>query len=770
MLDDFSRVLRFKPHLLVRDAGPGALYVVDEFRRSVLPGDVFPALAACMRDGLTIAQTFAALAARFSQWELLGALDHLARRGYVRADAPGERDAAIGFFERTGVDGDAAACIASRLAVAVEAFGVDPRAQLDAFAACGIGVAPDAALTVALTDGYDRAELTDAAERVTARGGALLVVAPDRVEPLIGPLLGPLIGPLFGPLFGASIGQPAAAAASSAASGETDAPPCIECVRYWTALNHPVETLLARMHGSGAARLPSVHSRASAAAVAAVVASFVEQIAVNAQRRRHAGSHIVSLRIDTLATAAHRVVRRAQCPRCGNAAWMREQAERPVTLASAQAGAHREGGHRTLTAGDLFKRYGHLISPVSGPIAYLHPMPGRNAGMRHVYVAGYLVCPQRAPRENRFDKLCSGKGASDAQARASALAEALERFSGVYQGDEAALRGSLAELSAHAPPHGAPIDVNALQQYSDRQFERRERHNATTDDPRKQVPQRFTPQSVIDWTPAWSIATGARRLVPLAYCYAEAPASSGTAYCVHNPNGCAAGACIEEAILQGLLELVERDAVAIWWYNELCRPGIDIASFGDPYFDALVAEYASLGWRLWALDITHDLRIPVFVALARETATGRFSIGFGCHLDSRIALQRALTEVNQLLDVGASAPPPWDADKLSGEAFLHPDSALPPMRAPLRATGTAADLKSDVERCVARLSAAGIDTLVVDKTRPDIGLPVVQVIAPGLCHFWPRFGAQRLYSVPVLERWRERPRDEDALNRALLFL
>ncbi|WP_324657260.1 TOMM precursor leader peptide-binding protein [Burkholderia thailandensis] len=756
MLDDFSRVLRFKPHLLVRDTGSGALYVVDEFRRSVLPGDVFPALAACMRDRLTIAQTFAALAARFSQWEVLAALDHLVRRGYVRADAPGERDAAIGFYERTGVDGDAASDIASRLAVAVDAFGVDPRAQLDAFAACGIGVAPDAPLTVALADGYERAELIDAAERAAARGGALLVVVPDRVEPLLGPLLGP----------------PAGARSASASTEEAgaDAPPCIECVRYWTALNRPVETLLARLHGSDAARLPGAHSRASEAAVAAVVASFVEQIAVNAQRRRHASAHIVSLRVDTLATAAHRVVRRPQCPRCGNARWMREQAERPVTLASADAGARREGGYRTLAAAELVKRYGHLISPVSGPIAYLHPMPGRNAGLRHVYVAGYLVCPPSAPRENRFDKLCSGKGASDAQARASALAEALERFSGVHQGDEATLRGSLAELSAHAPPGGGPIDVNALQQYSDRQFERRERHNATTDDPRKQVPQRFTRDSVIDWTPAWSIATGARRLVPLAYCYAETPAASGAAYCVHTPNGCAAGACIEEAILQGLLELVERDAVAIWWYNMLRRPAVDIESFGDPYFDALVADYASLGWRLWALDITHDLRMPVFVALARETATGRFSIGFGCHLDSRIALQRALTEVNQLLDVGASAPPPWDADKLPDDAFLHPDPALPPTRGPSRASHGACDLKGDIENGVARLSAAGIDTLVVDKTRPDIGLPVVQVIAPGLCHFWPRFGAPRLYSVPVAERWCERPRDEDELNRALLFL
>ncbi|KVE38733.1 TOMM precursor leader peptide-binding protein [Burkholderia sp. TSV86] len=755
MFDDFSRVLRFKPHLLVLDAGPDVLYVVDEFRRAALPGAVFPALAACVHDGLSIAQTFAALAGRFSDWQLLAALDHLVRRGYVSADAPGERDIAAGFFERTGVDGATAAGIASRLAVSVEAFGVDPAVQLDALAAAGISVTPHAPLVVVLTDGYDRPELAAAAERAAGRGGALFIVVPDRVEPLLGPLIGPLSVP------------------AGAAADTVDDRPCIECVRYWTSLNRPVETLLARLHGHDAVRPPPVRSRASAAVVAALVASAVEQFAVSAERRRAAAARIVSLRVDTLACVAHRVLRRAQCPNCANPAWMREQAERPITLASVDTAAPREGGYRTLTATEFFERYKHLISPVSGPVVYLHPMPGRNAGNRHVYVAGYLVCPrQAAPRENRFDKLSSGKGASDAQARASALAEALERFSGVYQGDEAVIRGSLAELAAHAPPGCAPIDVNALQQFSERQFEQREQQNQTTDDPRKQIPERFTPDSVIDWTPAWSLATGARRLVPLSYCYAETPASSGTAYCIHNPNGCAAGVCIEEAILQGLFELVERDAVAIWWYNELRRPGVDIASFADPYFDALVAEYASLGWRLWALDLTHDLRIPVFAALAREEATGRFSIGFGCHLDGGIALQRALTEVNQLLDVGASAPAPWDAGKLATDAFLFPDSAQPLVLAPAfaRAHGAGFDLKQGVNECVARLSAAGIDTLAVDKTRPDIGLSVVQVIAPGLCHFWPRFGAARLYSVPVRERWRARARDEAELNRALLFL
>jgi bacteriocin biosynthesis cyclodehydratase domain-containing protein len=744
MLDDFARVLRFKPHLLVLDAGPDALYVVDEFRRSVLPGEAFPALAGCMRDGLTIAQIFEALTARFSEWQILTALDHLVQRAYVCADSPGEGDVARGFFERVGLDGEEASRVAAQLQVAVEAFGVDPQCQIDALSACGVQIVPQAAITVALCASYDHPGLGAAAERAAARDSALLIVTPTGAEPRIGPLL-----------------TPGGAAADV---------PCMECLRYWTALNRPVQTLLARHHGLEATRLPSAHSRASMGAVAALVAAFVEQLAVSARHRQHAGKHILSLRVDTFATAWHRVVRRPQCPRCGNPAWMREQAGRPPRLATADVRTRSAGGFRIAQPQQVFEQYRHLISPVSGPVAYLHPMPGRNAGMRNVYVAGYLVCPRAAPYDNRFDRICSGKGSSDAQARASALCETLERFSGVYQGDEATIRGSMAGLAAREPDGGEPVHVNALQQFSERQFEQREAINALTDDVRKQVPQRFTADSVIDWTPAWSIASGARRLVPLNYCYAETPDTGASAFCIHNPNGSAAGSCIEEAVLQGLLELVERDAAAIWWYNQVARPGVDIASFADPYFDALLAEYASLGWQLWALDITHDLQIPAIVALARNADTGRFSIGFGCHLDSRIALQRALTEVNQLLDVTAAAATPWDHTKLASEQFLYPAADLPLTDGSRWPRIGGADLKTDIEHGIGRLSSAGMDTLVVDKTRPDIGLPVVQVIVPGLCHFWPRFGAGRLYSVPVRQGWLARPRDEGELNRALLFL
>ncbi|HGO6079080.1 TOMM precursor leader peptide-binding protein [Burkholderia cenocepacia] len=746
MLDDLSRVLRFKPHLLVLDAGPETLFVVDEFKRAMLSGAIFVRIAACLRGRMTIAEIVTSLAGTFGEWDVLARLDHLVRRGYVRADPPHGDDAARGYFERAGLDGDAACARVAQLRVAVETFGADGAPLRRALDTAGIGIAKEAELTVAIVDTHDRDDLAACAARVAARGGALLVVAAGGVQTLIGPLLADGVDAL------------------------ADAP-CVECVRYWIRVNRPVEALLARHHGRDATHVPPAASRAGAAAAAALVAATVEQIAVNRAVAERLQTHIVAQRLDTLTVERHRVVRRPQCPCCGHPLWMREQAARAPRLAAPAPLARADGGYRTADPQQVFARHAHLISPVSGAIAYLHPMPKRHAGLRKVYASGFLVCPAAVPDSNRFDRLCSGKGRTDEQARTSALCEALERFSSVYQGDEATVTGSIDGLRADPACDAEPIHVNALQQFSERQFDARDAINALTRDVRKQVPPRFTSRDVIDWTPAWSLVDGRRRLVPLSYCYAETPDSArAPAACVHNPNGCAAGSSLDEAMLQGMLELIERDAVAIWWYNRIERPGIELASFADPYFDALVHEYATFGWRVWALDITTDLTVPTVAALAENLQDGRFSIGFGCHPDGRIAVQRALTEVNQLLDIAADAPDPWDRDMLSSTRFLYPAPGTPATTHSTWQPLDIASLPAAIAHCVGRIAAAGMDVLVVDKTRPDIGLSVVQVIAPGLCHFWPRFGARRLYSVPVALGWRARPCDETALNPALLFL
>jgi ribosomal protein S12 methylthiotransferase accessory factor len=443
---------------------------------------------------------------------------------------------------------------------------------------------------------------------------------------------------------------------------------------------------------------------------------------------------------------------------------MRKQAARYPELQASDRlhGAH--GGFRRHDPVHTFDKYKHLISPVSGPVTYLHPMPGRHAGSRKVYVSGYLVCPSDIPRGNSFDKICAGKGQTDEQAKASALCEALERFSGVYQGDEVAIRGSMRDIGSKA------IHFNDLQNFSDWQFENRAAVNALTTDRRKQVPQRFNVDAVIDWTPVWSLSSGEQRYVPLCYCYAESPDAGGRAFGIHNPNGNAAGNGLEEAILQAMLELVERDAVAIWWYNRIRRPAVPLAAFADSYFDQLAREYQDLGWRLWMLDLTHDLGIPVYAAIARQADSDRYAIGFGCHLSAQLAAQRALTELNQLFDAHGGAQAPWDSEKMQDTGFLFPSADEPaPMISRLGAEHDA-NLKSNIEHCVQRLRSKGLEVLVVDKTRPDIGLSVVQVIVPGLRHFWPRLGPGRLYTVPKAMGWLDAELAESQLNAVPLFL
>ena len=64
----------------------------------------------------------------------------------------------------------------------------------------------------------------------------------------------------------------------------------------------------------------------------------------------------------------------------------------------------------------------------------------------------------------------------------------------------------------------------------------------------------------------------------------------------------------------------------------------------------------------------------------------------------------------------------------------------------------------------------GMEMLVLDQTRPEVGLPVAKVIVPRLRHFWTRFAPGRLYDVPVQLGWLPRPLAEDELNPIAMFL
>ena len=173
----------------------------------------------------------------------------------------------------------------------------------------------------------------------------------------------------------------------------------------------------------------------------------------------------------------------------------------------------------------------------------------------------------------------AGKGMSEIQAKASCLAEAMERYLGHYRGREPRLRAAWSAMK-DAGPH--PYE---LLNFSDHQYEIRDAWN-TTSTSHNLIAEPFDESRAIEWTPAWSLNHGSAALAAARYCYYEyfdPAASADNKFCVANSNGCASGSTIEEAILQGFFELVERDACALWWYNRIRRPAFQLSALDSPF-------------------------------------------------------------------------------------------------------------------------------------------------------------------------------------------
>jgi ribosomal protein S12 methylthiotransferase accessory factor len=358
------------------------------------------------------------------------------------------------------------------------------------------------------------------------------------------------------------------------------------------------------------------------------------------------------------------------------------------------------------------------------------------------------------------------------------LGEAIERYSGIYSGDEIRVRGKYSQMGESA------IHPYAFIHYSESQY--RTRHEWNQQHQLIQwVPDPFDEDCEIEWTPVWSLTHQVFKYLPTAYCYYGYPLPEDHGFCWSDTNGNAAGNTKEEAILQGFMELVERDAVALWWYNRVQRPGVQLESFDEPYLEAIATYYKTLSREFWVLDITSDLNIPTFAAISRRTNKQPEDIlfGFGAHFDPKVALLRAVTEMNQMLFLSNALNPegkatPFRQDiqtwcetaTLENQPYLAPDTNAAPKVYGDYALHWSDDLREDVNNCVEIAAKYGLETLVLDQTRPDIGMSVVKAIVPGLRHFWAQLAPGRLYDVPVNLGWLEAPLTEDRLNPIPMFI
>ncbi|WP_037605757.1 TOMM precursor leader peptide-binding protein [Streptacidiphilus rugosus] len=755
------RLLGFRRHLRAEPVAGDAAYLLSERGVTALQGAAVEALVPLL-DGTRDLSSVLDAATRHVPAEEAGrTIGRLAREGLIGYRSGPAAPPAEAYWDLIGLDGEETTGLLTRVRVALCTVGRAPTdAVRHACRAAGLELADEhagsALLTLVVTDDYLRPELAQVDAEHRAAGRAWL---PARLT-----ASALWIGPVFRPGAGG---------------------PCWHCLAHRMSAHRTAEAPVRRALGLDgpvlrpAAYLPS----GSGAGAQLLVHEAVKWLA----GYRHPGQDAV-MEMDTLTLVSrhHEARRRPQCPSCGDPGLTARQAERPVTLRPTPKASRASGGHRARTPEEVQQRYGHLVSPLTGVVAEIRAVPGSPAGL-HSYSSGHNLALGGADLRQLRSGLrqnSGGKGATRLDAEVGALCEAVERYSATLHGDESRVRDTLRGLGRTA------VDPRACLLFDERQYRDRADWNRRASAYHR-VPEPFDAETPVDWTPVWSLSGNRQRLLPTGLLYfnpvhEQVVPVAGRESLFACSNGNAAGSSLEDAVLQGLLELVERDAVALWWYNRTRQRAVDLAAFADPWVERLLGAYDLMHRRVWVLDLTSDLGVPVLAALSRrlDKPAQDVMFGFGAHLDPAVALSRALTEMNQLLPAVAEADAAgggyrlddpellhwWTRETVESQRWLLPDPAARPARPQDFAAVRHDDLLDDVELVVGRLAAKGLETLVLDQTRPDLGLPVVKVVVPGLRHFWARFAPGRLFDVPVALGRLHEPTEYQNLNPLPMFI
>lgn len=370
----------------------------------------------------------------------------------------------------------------------------------------------------------------------------------------------------------------------------------------------------------------------------------------------------------------------------------------------------------------------------------------------------------------------SGKHWTPERARAACVYEAAERYSATHHGNEPLISASYTELGDKA------VSPDTLLHYSPRQYASRDMWN-TAFGPCQYIPNEWHADDPIEWVACQDIRLDSLVYVPAGFCYLRYAPPEPKILFPNESTGCAAGPTIQEATVRAFLEVVERDAVALWWYNRTRRPGLDIESFGNGRVIRTREYLRSQGRTLYALDLTTDCRIPVIAAISSTQGGDAVMFGFAADFDPGVALERAVLELVQILGPAHT----WTKNGMLEHYKLAPDrkawveyARLDDHSYLLPADGRSmslSDFKTAVPKpemrlqdCIERAKEIGARILVADLTREHVGVPVVRAIVPGFRSSWAQLGPGRLFDAPVHLGWRDRPCREDELNSFPFFL
>ncbi|HIJ89847.1 MAG: YcaO-like family protein [Desulfobulbaceae bacterium] len=310
-----------------------------------------------------------------------------------------------------------------------------------------------------------------------------------------------------------------------------------------------------------------------------------------------------------------------------------------------------------------------------------------------------------------------GKGSSPEQSQASACMELAERFSffSFKKNEDNFITDTYANLKKAGQPL-LPL-VRLLLSVHDEQTD-----IATLERLIEDIP--------IQWVWATNLNSGEVLLVPFSWFYA-----------INEFNGPSAGNTYEEAILQGISELVERHVCSVVNHKQLATPAINPDSVTDPVARELIDKFAKNGIDLYLNDFTLDTGIPTVGALAidRNTFPDSSEIVYtaGTTPDPEKALIRAITEVAQLAGdfnthanyVASGLPKPLSMDEV--RYLTETETTISIHDMPQLSDN---NMRVEIDRCLAALSRLGLEVLVVNTMHEKLQIPTIYTIIPG-CHF-----------------------------------